>query len=663
MKLNKILFVFIHLFIGSFSFGQTTAVPDANFEQALIDLGYDSGIPDGSVPTANISGLTALNVANKNIADLTGIEDFLALTNLQCNLNQLLFLDLSTNIALTDLSVQDNILISMNLLNNTALEVLNCGYNQLTGLSFATNINLIELYVYSNALMNLDISNNLVLSILDAGYNDLTSLDVSQNTLLTELNCYGNYLTDLNVLNNINLVELICYTNQLSSLDVSSNTQLTSLWCGYNQLTSLDVSNNVNLVELACNTNQLISLDLSSHAQLSIVWCGDNQLVSLNIGNGNNAGLNQLNTTQNSGLFCIQVDDPVYSSANWTGGSFNFDSWASFSSYCSCPAQLSIDSVLDVFCSSLGYASGQLITTNGPVSYLWNTVPVATDSFAIISTQGVYTLTASDALGCSRSKGIVVNGPEFTSAFDLEVQHTISGLRPGASFDLNLIGINNSCIATSAQLKMRYDTSILHLINLVPSPSQIIGDTMYWDVANLIFDTSFVINLSGYVDSNAIVTTSTCFNLCITPTAGDVDSANNFRSFCRPIINSYDPNDKSVYPKGICTANYIESDQLLTYTIRFQNTGTADAININIIDSLNPYLDINTLKVVTQSHSGLITEVYGDSVLNFVFNNINLPDSATNEPQSHGYVIYEIMPLAGLPNGTVIENMRIFISI
>ena len=53
---------------------QTTLIPDANFEQALIDLGYDTGTPDGSVPTVNISGVTSLNVSSESISDLTGIE-------------------------------------------------------------------------------------------------------------------------------------------------------------------------------------------------------------------------------------------------------------------------------------------------------------------------------------------------------------------------------------------------------------------------------------------------------------------------------------------------------------------------------------------------------------------------------------------------------------
>ena len=77
------------LFLGFtlFGFSQTTAIPDPNFEQALIDLGYDTAPIDGMVLTANISSITNLYVDTKNIADLTGIEDFIALTTLSCSSN------------------------------------------------------------------------------------------------------------------------------------------------------------------------------------------------------------------------------------------------------------------------------------------------------------------------------------------------------------------------------------------------------------------------------------------------------------------------------------------------------------------------------------------------------------------------------------------------
>ena len=72
----------------SFVFAQNTYVPDDKFEQALIDLGYDTTLDD-SVLTANISGVTELDVSNKEISDLTGIEAFAALTQLECWNNQL----------------------------------------------------------------------------------------------------------------------------------------------------------------------------------------------------------------------------------------------------------------------------------------------------------------------------------------------------------------------------------------------------------------------------------------------------------------------------------------------------------------------------------------------------------------------------------------------
>jgi hypothetical protein len=71
--MKKVAILFIVLLTSSFVFAQNTYVPDDKFEQALIDLGYDTTLDD-SVLTANISGVTSLNVSEKEISDLTGIE-------------------------------------------------------------------------------------------------------------------------------------------------------------------------------------------------------------------------------------------------------------------------------------------------------------------------------------------------------------------------------------------------------------------------------------------------------------------------------------------------------------------------------------------------------------------------------------------------------------
>ena len=84
-------------------FAQKTYVPDDKFEQALIDLGYATTLDD-SVLTANISSITSLDVYDKQISDLTGIEAFTALTSLMVSKNQLTSINITNNTALTWLS-------------------------------------------------------------------------------------------------------------------------------------------------------------------------------------------------------------------------------------------------------------------------------------------------------------------------------------------------------------------------------------------------------------------------------------------------------------------------------------------------------------------------------------------------------------------------------
>jgi Leucine-rich repeat (LRR) protein len=99
--MKKLLLILLCLpMIG---FGQNVNIPDANFEQELIHLGYDNGPINGSVYTVFIDTVSILYVGGNNITDLTGIEDFIALTNLLCIDNQLTSLDLSNNTALETL--------------------------------------------------------------------------------------------------------------------------------------------------------------------------------------------------------------------------------------------------------------------------------------------------------------------------------------------------------------------------------------------------------------------------------------------------------------------------------------------------------------------------------------------------------------------------------
>ncbi len=118
---------------------------------------------------------------------------------------------------------------------------------------------------------------------------------------------------------------------------------------------------------------------------------------------------------------------------------------------------------------------------------------------------------------------------------------------------------------------------------------------------------------------------------------------------------SYDPNDKLVSPVGLGDEHYTLKESDLIYTIRFQNTGNDYARNISIIDTLNPNLDLSSFSLLQTSHSVSVIH-HPDREMEFLFRNIMLQDSTTNEPESHGFVTYTIKPIESLPDFTLIEN-------
>ena len=243
------------------------AFPNANFRAAVLELlNADGGVrTGGSMVTGAdqvaMAAYTSLSISSRGIADLTGIEHFTVLTNLDCHNNQLAELDVSSCASLIYLLCYYNQLDELDVSNNTALFYLDCGGNRLS---------------------ELDLSNNVALYHLDCRNNQLAELDVSNNTFIESLICYSNQLTGLYVSNSISLVFLECYYNQLAVLDVTNNAALTYLDCGYNQLTELDVSNNTALDLLFCYNNQLTELEVSSCASLMYLDCSYNYLASPN---------------------------------------------------------------------------------------------------------------------------------------------------------------------------------------------------------------------------------------------------------------------------------------------------------------------------------------------------------------------------------------------
>ena len=142
------------------------------------------------------------------------------------------------------------------------------------------------------------------------------------------------------------------------------------------------------------------------------------------------------------------------------------------------------------------------------------------------------------------------------------------------------------------------------------------------------------------------------FNGIISPVSSDETPEDNQFLFKQTVIGSYDPNDILVLEGEKITLE--QSSDYLNYIIRFQNTGTASAINVKIKHNLDDHLDWSTFKPLASSHSERITIIDGKHV-EFNFEDINLPDSTSNEKESHGYVAFKIKPKTAVAVGDIIK--------
>jgi Leucine-rich repeat (LRR) protein len=170
------------------------------------------------------------------------------------------------------------------------------------------------------------------LNTLNCSNNKIKILDLSSNPNLVRLNCSNNKISLLNVTNCGDLLNVDCKNNNLSDIDLSSNFLLNILSCQDNNLTDLDLMSNTILRQLDCSNNQISILNFSNNMNLFALNCSNNQLLELNISNNNNMNIisSSFDATNNN-LTCIQVDNPFYSTQNWSS---QIDPSAYFSNNC-----------------------------------------------------------------------------------------------------------------------------------------------------------------------------------------------------------------------------------------------------------------------------------------------------------------------------------------
>lgn len=274
------------------------------------------------------------------------------------------------------------------------------------------------------------------------------------------------------------------------------------------------------------------------------------------------------------------------------------------------------------------------------------------------STGAAFSLNAASPSSYSPNVSVTTAGFDFGLDSDLPPYTcdmiTVSGTKRCNQGNYYSVTYRNTGLVT-------YDANIIIIKSSnttfaagTPAPSQLNGDTIVFNIANLApYQYG---NLYFYIGMPAagstVSVTGVMQSLSGSITVQSTDTVVNTGT----VTCSFDPNDKAVTPAGVQQANYTLINDTLDYLIRFQNTGTDTAYVVVIRDTLDADLNLSSFRLIDASHLVQTQLDATTRIVTFTFNNIMLVDSTTNEAMSHGYVRYSISPLVGLLNTTPINN-------
>ena len=297
--------------------------------------------------------------------------------------------------------------------------------------------------------------------------------------------------------------------------------------------------------------------------------------------------------------------------------------------------------------------------------------------FVAVVPVGKYTLSVSPKryweATCSKSQdviiasaGDVVNGVNFDldmipNIYDVRASVAAGIARPGRSLTYTLAYQNVGTELATGTVAFEYDPRLL-LQNASVSPDRESAGRLEWDFTNLAVGDKVSITIMLNVPTTMQRGEKLCAFVDVKLEKPDEDQllSDNRDEICVNVRTSYDPNDIQVSPHNelgeIGSETLRPEDSVLTYHIRFQNTGNDTAFTVVVKDTLaHQLLEITSIELGAASHPFEFS-ISGSGELTWTFNNILLPDSTANELRSHGYFKYKVHLKKGLAPMTEIPN-------
>ncbi|MBL7982018.1 MAG: T9SS type A sorting domain-containing protein [Flavobacteriales bacterium] len=356
--------------------------------------------------------------------------------------------------------------------------------------------------------------------------------------------------------------------------------------------------------------------------------------------------------------------------APWAGG--HVDEW------CTAPASVTVPSLPEPCGTLIGHlyhdADEDCIENNFDVSLPYRvlgiepgglfTMSMANGQFSRNLPFGTFTISQgplTDEVALCPSSGSVdftldafspTTEVEFanlsTVPHDISVQLASSAARPGFATQVWVTVSNNSAFPSgNVTVDLTYDPLLMNASMTFPLSVGVIAPYA-----------SVTLPFTANVPPNVgLLGTLLTYSATASNTASEPMLSNNSTQLNVTITGSYDPNDKRgiANTSGSDTQFFLNTDEWIDYTVRFQNTGTDTAFTVVITDTIPDELDLLSLEILGASHSFEPSIGDGRSLL-FTFNDIQLPDSTTDLAGSQGFVAFRLKPVNSTLPGTIIEN-------
>jgi len=228
--------------------------------------------------------------------------------------------------------------------------------------------------------------------------------------------------------------------------------------------------------------------------------------------------------------------------------------------------------------------------------------------------------------------------------------------RPGFRAAYTVVLTNQGTVPVSDVVDFTYPSDYMTFLTAMPVATSSTSTSLSWNYTLHPFESATYrveFNLNAPTHPTFPLNSGDILNLNASTylTGADIDISNNTAPLAQSVVNSFDPNDKTcLQGKNIDPS---QVGEYLDYLIRFENTGTASAINVRIKDVIDTSkFDISSLVPLNASHEYYTSITNGNEVA-FHFDNINLDfNDATND----GYVLFKVRTQSALVDGDSFDN-------